>query len=90
LRVGWPLLGPLERTVPELAVPASTSVLVRFTPDNPAGHMRDARCGSAPANYSAVVSDTVRGDVHELTLRLSPGSPAEGSRHACDCIGGFS
>jgi hypothetical protein len=48
--------------------------------------MGDARCnGSAPANYSAVMSDTVRGDVHELTLRLFPGSPAGGRRHACDC-----
>jgi hypothetical protein len=53
------------------------SPTVSVTPDNPAGHMGDARCnGSAPANYSAVMSDTVRGDVHELTLRLSPGSPA--------------
>jgi hypothetical protein len=48
--------------------------------------MGDARCnGSAAANYSAVMSDTVRGDVHELTLRLSPGSPARSRRHACDC-----
>jgi hypothetical protein len=48
--------------------------------------MGDARCnGSAPANYSAVMSDTVRGDVHELTLRLSPGSPAGSRHHPCDC-----
>jgi len=52
----------------------------------PAGHIGDARCnGSAPANYSAVMSDTVRGDVHELTLRLSPNSPAGSRRPACDC-----
>jgi hypothetical protein len=48
--------------------------------------MGDARCnGSAAANYSAVMSDTVRGDVHELTLRLSPGSPAGSRHHPCDC-----
>src|SRR4051812_13581701 len=61
-------------------------MLTAHFPDNPAEHMGDARCnGSAPANNSAVMSDTVRGDVHELTLRLSPGSPAGSRRHACDC-----
>ncbi len=41
--------------------------------------MGDARCnGSAPANYSAVMSDTVRGDVHELTLRLPRRAPTVG------------